>query len=93
MKSQEATGSMPVVVHQKSARRPKVVPAHNQLTPRQRKVVQLLAEGHTMKQAGAKLHITPRTVAFHKYRVMRSQDLHTSADLILYAVREGLVRL
>jgi len=41
------------------------------LTPRQREVLQLLAEGHTMKEAAAILNVATRTVAFHKYRIMQ----------------------
>jgi DNA-binding NarL/FixJ family response regulator len=61
------------------------------LTPRQREVVQLLAEGHSMKQAASVLKITPRTIAFHKYKVMEEQNLKTNADLIQLAIREGLI--
>jgi len=63
------------------------------LTPRQREVVQLLAEGKSMKQAASVLHITPRTVAFHKYRVMEQLGLNTSADLVRYAIRKRIVNL
>jgi DNA-binding CsgD family transcriptional regulator len=72
---------------------PGVPPAADQLTPRQRSVVALLAQGHTMSQAAAKLDITPRTIAFHKYRVMKRQGIRTNADLILFAARQGLVHL
>jgi len=63
------------------------------LTPRQREVVQLLADGKSMKQAASILHITPRTVAFHKYRVMEQLGLNTSADLVRYAIRKRIVNL
>jgi len=65
----------------------------NLLTPREREVVQLLAEGKSMKQAASLLHITPRTVAFHKYRVMEQLGLNTSADLVRYAIRKRIVNL
>ena len=55
------------------------------LTPRQREVIQLLAEGKSMKEAAGILHITERTVAFHKYRVMGALNLGTSAELIQLA--------
>ena len=51
-------------------RRPRK-PAH-ELTPRQREVLQLLAEGRSMKEVASMLNLTPRTVAFHKYRMMES---------------------
>ena len=62
-----------------------------QLTSRQREVLQLLAEGRSMKQAAAILHVSARTVAFHKYRMMQHLDVHSTAELIQFAVREGLV--
>lgn len=61
------------------------------LTPRQREVVQLLAEGKSMKQAGDVLRVTPRTVAFHKYRVMQDLGLKTNAELIQFAVKSRIV--
>lgn len=63
------------------------------LTARQRQVIQLLAEGHSMKQVAAKLNITPRTVAFHKYQVMKHHDLRSNTDLARFAVRQGLLTL
>ncbi len=61
------------------------------LTPREREVVQLLAEGRSMKQAAAALGITARTVAFHKYRAMKSLAIDTSAELVGFAVRHKLL--
>ncbi|MCZ6572361.1 MAG: response regulator transcription factor [Planctomycetota bacterium] len=61
------------------------------LTPRQREVLQLLAEGHSMKEAAGILNVTPRTVAFHKYRLMEELGLKTNADLVQYAVRHKIV--
>jgi DNA-binding NarL/FixJ family response regulator len=65
-------------------------PVH-QLTARQREVLQLLATGRSMKQAAAILHVSPRTVAFHKYRMMDYLRIDSTAALIQFAVREGLV--
>ena len=62
-----------------------------QLTVRQREVLQLLAEGKSMKEIAAILDLTPRTVAFHKYRMMEQLRLKTSAELVKFAVRLGLV--
>ena len=62
-----------------------------QLTPRQREVLQLLAEGHSMKEAAKILSVTPRTVAFHKYRMMEQLNLKNNTDLIQYALRECIV--
>ena len=64
---------------------------HTELTVRQREVLQLLAEGRSMKEAAAILDLTPRTVAFHKYRMMEQLRLKTSAELVQFAVREGIV--
>jgi DNA-binding NarL/FixJ family response regulator len=63
----------------------------NELTPRQREVLQLLAEGHSMKEVGAVLNLTPRTVAFHKYRMMEQLKVKSTAELIQYAVRNHIV--
>ncbi len=62
-----------------------------QLTNRQREVLQLLPEGRTMKEAAKILNITPRTVSFHKYRMMEQLHLKTNADLIQFAIRENIV--
>ena len=64
---------------------------NTELTVRQREVLQLLAEGRSMKEAAAILDLTPRTVAFHKYRMMEQLRLKTSAELVQFAVREGIV--
>lgn len=61
------------------------------LTPRQREVVQLLAEGKSMKEVADVLHVTPRTVAFHKYRVMEELSLKTTADLIQFAIKSRIL--
>ena len=65
--------------------------ARRELTARQREVLQLLAEGKSMKEIAAILDLTPRTVAFHKYRMMEQLHLKTSAELVKYAVRLGVV--
>ena len=61
------------------------------LTPRQREVLQLLAEGHSMKQVASVLNLTPRTVAFHKYRMMEQLKVKSTAELIQYAVKHHIV--
>jgi DNA-binding NarL/FixJ family response regulator len=65
--------------------------SRNELTTRQREVLQLLAEGRSMKEVGAILNLTPRTVAFHKYRMMEQLRLKTSAELVQFAVKQGVV--
>jgi DNA-binding NarL/FixJ family response regulator len=64
-----------------------------QPTSRQREVIQLLAEGRSMKQVAAELKITTRTVAGHKYAVMELLQLKTNADLIQYAIEHGIISL
>jgi DNA-binding NarL/FixJ family response regulator len=61
------------------------------LTNRQREVLQLLAEGRSMKEVAYILKLTPRTVAFHKYKIMELLRLKTNADLVQYAIREHVI--
>jgi len=61
------------------------------LTPRQREVLQLLAEGRTMKEAANVLRVTARTVAFHKYKIMEEFALKTNSDLLRFAIRERII--
>jgi DNA-binding NarL/FixJ family response regulator len=61
------------------------------LTPREREVLQLLAEGKCMKEIGYTLHISTRTVGFHKYRIMDVLRLRSNAELVRYAVQKHLV--
>jgi DNA-binding NarL/FixJ family response regulator len=65
-------------------------PVH-ELTPRQREVLQLLAEGRSMKEVANVLNLTPRTVAFHKYRMMDELKLKSTAELVQYAVKHHIV--
>jgi DNA-binding CsgD family transcriptional regulator len=61
------------------------------ITAREREVVRLLAEGYSMAQAAATLRITPRSVSFHKYAVMKKLNLGTSAELVRFAVEQHTV--
>jgi DNA-binding NarL/FixJ family response regulator len=63
----------------------------NYLTLRQKEVLQLLAEGRSMKEAAFILHVSPRTVAFHKYTMMDHLHIKTSAELVQYAMNSQLV--
>jgi DNA-binding NarL/FixJ family response regulator len=67
-------------------------PPTDDLTARQREVVQLLAEGRLMKEVADILGITLRTVGFHKYTIMKKLGVESSAELVQYAVRHGLLR-
>lgn len=61
------------------------------LTPRQREILQLFAEGCSAKEIGSQLDISPRTVEFHKYQLMDSLKLQSSAELIHFAIKNGIV--
>jgi DNA-binding NarL/FixJ family response regulator len=63
----------------------------HQLTTRQREIVQLVAEGHSLKEVGSILNISPRTVAFHKSRIMEQLRIRSTAELIQYAVENHIV--
>jgi len=61
------------------------------LTPRQREVLQLIAEGRTMKEVASILNISSRTVESHKYEMMEALGVQTNAELLQYAIKIGLV--
>jgi DNA-binding NarL/FixJ family response regulator len=61
------------------------------LTPRQREILQLFAEGVSTKEIASRLDISPRTVEFHKYQLMDSLKLQSSAELIHFAIKNGIV--
>ncbi|MCX6574533.1 MAG: response regulator transcription factor [Candidatus Aminicenantes bacterium] len=62
-------------------------------SPREREILQLLAEGRSGKEIASILNISPRTVEFHKYRMMEKLNIKTSAELVQYAVRHGIISL
>jgi len=66
--------------------------SEKQLTPRQREVLQLFAEGYSMKETADILDVATRTIAFHKYKIMEDLRLKTNADLLRLAIKEHLVR-
>ena len=61
------------------------------LTRRQREILQLIAEGRSAKEIGGNLAISPRTVEFHKYQIMEMNGLRTTAELIHFAIKHGIV--
>lgn len=64
---------------------------HIQLTPRQREVLQLIAEGHSTKEIALKLNISVKTAKTHRSELMRRLDLHDVASLVRYAIQIGIV--
>lgn len=72
-------------------RQPQRKRAPTELTSRQREVVQLLAEGRSMKEVALVLDLTPRTVAFHKYRTMEHLRIKSFAELVQFAVQHRIV--
>ena len=63
----------------------------NGLTHRQREILQLLAEGRQIKEIATVLNLSPKTVEFHKYRIMDMLSVHTAADLTRYALKHGII--
>jgi len=63
------------------------------LTPREREVIQLVAEGKTTKEVATALSLSVKTAETHRTNLMRKLDLHSVADLTLYAVRNGIVQV
>ncbi len=76
-----------------SLREPKARTHLAEPTPRQREVIQLLAEGRSMKEVASILQITKRTVAAHKYAVMELLQLRSNADLVQYAIKQRIISL
>ena len=68
-------------------------PLRNRLTPREREVVQLLAEGKTSKEVAVALNLSVKTAETHRTNIMRKLDLHSVADLTLYALRNGIAQV
>jgi DNA-binding NarL/FixJ family response regulator len=67
--------------------------AFGSLTLRQREVMQLLAEGRSAKEIARILHISTRTVEFHKYNMMEQLGIKTSAELVHFAIKHGIVSI
>jgi DNA-binding NarL/FixJ family response regulator len=63
----------------------------NRLTPREREVVKLLAEGKTVRAAAADLGLSSKTVDAHKFNLMKKLGIHKKAELVMWAIREKVV--
>ncbi len=68
-------------------------PARDRLTPREREVVQLLAEGKTTKEVAAVLGMSVKTAETHRSNIMRKLNFHSVSQLVLYAVRNNIVQV
>ncbi len=80
-----------VTVLAEAARRPLVEHTAHQLTPRQREVLQLVAEGKTMKEIASQLNISTRTAESYKYHLMTVLGIRTTAELVQHAIKIGLI--
>jgi len=67
--------------------------AASQLSPREREVLQLIAEGWSTKQIASHLYVSIKTIETHRRKIMKKLDLHAIADLTKYAIREGLTAI
>jgi two-component system response regulator NreC len=63
------------------------------VTKREKEILQLIAEGHTSKEIATKLNLNLNTVHVHRRKIMRKLDIHKQADLVRYAIKEGIVQL
>lgn len=72
---------------------PEEAPAHGRLTSREREVVQLLAEGKSSKEVAVALGLSVKTAETHRSNIMRKLELHSVADVVLYAVRNNIVHV
>jgi DNA-binding NarL/FixJ family response regulator len=65
--------------------------SYDLLTPREREILQLLAEGKTNKEVATSLNISVYTAETHRGNILQKLNLHSSAELVLYAVRKGII--
>jgi DNA-binding NarL/FixJ family response regulator len=72
---------------------PSAAPVRNRLTPREREIVQLLAEGKSTKEVAVALNLSVKTAETHRANIMRKLQIHSVSDLVLYAVRNNIVEV
>jgi DNA-binding NarL/FixJ family response regulator len=72
---------------------PPAPPSRSRLTPREREIVQLLAEGKSTKEVAVALGLSVKTAETHRSNIMRKLELHSVSDLVLYAVRNNIVHV
>jgi DNA-binding NarL/FixJ family response regulator len=68
-----------------------IVDRYDSLSEREREIFQLIAEGHTNKEIADLLHVSPATVETHRAHIFQKLDVHNTAELVLYAVRRGVI--
>lgn len=86
-----AISKMLVEDYVRQMREQKVEDSYDLLTTREREVLQVLAEGRGNKEAAALLELSPHTVETHRGHIMQKLNLHSSAELVLYAIRKGVI--
>jgi two-component system response regulator NreC len=69
-----------------------IVDRYDSLSEREREVFQLIAEAHSTRQIAEMLHLSPGTIETHRAHIMEKLDLHSAAEIVLYAVRRGVIR-
>jgi DNA-binding NarL/FixJ family response regulator len=89
--SSYVTPQMSEAMEESFIRNPKSVGRPKQLSDRQREVLQMLAEGRPMQEVADVLHISRRTVRFHKHQIMEELGIKTNAELVQYAVKHSIV--
>ena len=67
--------------------------SHKGLTPREREVLQLIAEGHSAREIAQRLHLSVKTIETHRRQMMEKLEIRSIADLTKFAIREGLTTL
>jgi DNA-binding NarL/FixJ family response regulator len=87
------TPEISAAIKSRTERDPNTAKKPVQLTDRQREVLQLIAEGHCLKEIAFNLGISHRTVRFHKYRIMELLEIKSDAELVQYAIRHNITAL
>jgi two-component system response regulator NreC len=88
-----SSGPLSRVVSQYVSGTPRPDAPHDRLTEREREVLILLAEGHSVKEIATRLDVSTKTVDAHKYNLMSKLDLHNKAQIVKYAIAHKLIRL
>ncbi|MGH9490124.1 MAG: response regulator transcription factor, partial [Terriglobales bacterium] len=68
-------------------------PRLSTLTPREREILKLLAEGLSVKEIAARLDLSVKTIEAHKFNLMRKLDIHNKAQLVQYAIKRKIIKI